>query len=435
MDADKLMVVAHPDDEVLWGGMNLLLDPGWLVVCATNAGNPVRAREFYRTMSLSNVAKWVMYDVKDKYTEKEAVADALFDGSAFDAALKELARRPWKLVLTHNDAGEYGHEHHRKVHRMVAGYFPAAKFFKSGPRLPDTLLRIKRELMMFYAETQAICRKVYDDKGATLKKTEHDHYFHETLYVSPRHEVPKLIHQIWFGPPLDKKSVRYNLMENLKTTAEANGFAYKLWTNADLNSQTLPLTWDSIQAAMEMGDSTGQSRFAQVADLARYELLHRFGGVYMDSLFEIGKAFCDEIVKHRASDIIVANEDPCGLECKGTNGKGYMSNGFFACIPGCVVLKRLLHPETQKYIDFENVRINQETGPYFFRLGIKAHDSVHVIPTEKIYPFMVNDSEYRPAQPNKCVGADNAVVRDCLATKYKNSLAVYHSGFGGSWSW
>ena len=33
---NKLMIVAHPDDEMLWGGMNLLLDSGWLVIVSTH---------------------------------------------------------------------------------------------------------------------------------------------------------------------------------------------------------------------------------------------------------------------------------------------------------------------------------------------------------------------------------------------------------------
>lgn len=33
---DKVMVVAHPDDETLWGGMHLLKNK-YLVICLTNA--------------------------------------------------------------------------------------------------------------------------------------------------------------------------------------------------------------------------------------------------------------------------------------------------------------------------------------------------------------------------------------------------------------
>jgi hypothetical protein len=48
---------------------------------------------------------------------------------------------------------------------------------------------------------------------------------------------------------------------------------------------------------------------------------------------------------------------------------------------------------------------------------------------------MVNESEYRKATPNNCVTPDDTILHNCLKKKYPNSLAVYHSGFGGSWSW
>jgi hypothetical protein len=66
---------------------------------------------------------------------------------------------------------------------------------------------------------------------------------------------------------------------------------------------------------------------------------------------------------------------------------------------------------------------------------MKSRDNILVIPTEQIYPFMVNDSAYRKAKPNGCITADDKVLHNCLKEKYPKSLAVYHSGFGGSWSW
>jgi mannosyltransferase OCH1-like enzyme len=224
-------------------------------------------------------------------------------------------------------------------------------------------------------------------------------------------------------------------MHNLKKVAEKHGWGYKVWTNADLSPETFPMTWDFIQISIRMGEELEQSRFAQVADLARLEILHRFGGVYLDSLFEIGVDFLSEIVKlGKTHDLIVANEDPCKLKCVGANDKKYMSNGFFACIPGCPTLKRLLNYDSLESIDFENVHINQTTGPYYFRSLMESKDKIFVIDTEKIYPFMVNDSKYRKAKENNCV-TEGKVIHDCLKKKYPDSLAIYHSGFGGSWSW
>lgn len=434
MEVDKLMIVAHPDDEVLWGGANLLLQPGWLVVCSTHASD-ARSREFFTTMSYCNVTRYIMYTVPDIYTDNPDVARKLYEGTTFDNALKKLSTMPWKLVLTHNDKGEYGHEHHKMVHYLVKKYFANPKYFKVGSKLPENILDAKRNMMLYYRKTQTIAKKIFDHKGNTLRKTEREHSFNETIYVNPVREIPKCIHQIWFGKPLDKKSVRYNLMRGVEEIAHKCGWQYKCWTNDDLVPENLPLVWEFMQTSIAYGEETGQSKFAQVADLARYELLHRFGGVYLDSLFEVGKKFCDYIHEHRKHEMIVANEDPCGLKCVGAHEMTYMSNGFFACVPGSQILKRLLNYDVLENIDFGNVHINQETGPYFFRSGMQSKDNIHVIPTEKIYPFMINDSEYRKGTPNQCIQADETLVHDCLSKIFPESLAVYQSGFGGSWSW
>jgi hypothetical protein len=207
---------------------------------------------------------------------------------------------------------------------------------------------------VFYSKTQDICKKIYNKKGNTLRAIERQHFFNEPLHVTPKREIPKLVHQIWFGKTLDSKAVRYHLIKGAREAAEKNGFSYKLWSNDDLTVEHFPITWEYMQTAKEVGEELEQSRFAQIADLARYEILQRFGGIYLDSLFEVSDQFFKYIEDHKYFEIIVANEDPCGLKCKGKAGH-YISNGFFACVPGCIVLKRLIHPETLDEIDFYNV--------------------------------------------------------------------------------
>ena len=431
MEVDKLLIIAHPDDEVLWGGMNLLLQPGWFVICSTHLNDPIRSREFFTTMSYCNVTRYIMFDVKDEYTENPKVADKLYDGSLFEKFIKKLSTKSWNLVLSHNDGGEYGHEHHKKVHRLVKKYFKTPTFFDLGPKLLANEIELKRKSLLFYRKTQSICNTIFNKKRNLLKPSERQFFYNEKIYVKPKYEIPKIIHQIWFGKALDKKTVRYTLMKNLEKIALENGYEYKCWTDKDLIYENFPLTWEFIHLAIEKGEELEQSRFAQVADLARLELLHRFGGIYMDSLFEISKQFLNFITKNNKRELIVANEDPCELDCKGNNNKKYLSNGFFAARPGTQILKRLLNYDILEKIDWDNIRINQTTGPYFFRSAIKLKDDVLIIPTEKIYPFMVNDSDYRKAKPNKC--SDN--MNNCIKENYPRSLAVYHSGFGGSWSW
>jgi hypothetical protein len=62
--ATKLMIVAHPDDESLFGGEALTSSRGWLVVCVTNASNPTRRAEFVKAMSLAG-ADYLVLDHPD----------------------------------------------------------------------------------------------------------------------------------------------------------------------------------------------------------------------------------------------------------------------------------------------------------------------------------------------------------------------------------
>lgn len=46
---ERLMIVAHPDDETIWGGKHLL-EGHYLVVCLTNGDNVKRKNEFMNIM-------------------------------------------------------------------------------------------------------------------------------------------------------------------------------------------------------------------------------------------------------------------------------------------------------------------------------------------------------------------------------------------------
>ena len=56
MNTKILFVVAHPDDEMLWGGMNLLLDSGWLVIVSTHGNKKdFRSNEFKNSIITTSI--------------------------------------------------------------------------------------------------------------------------------------------------------------------------------------------------------------------------------------------------------------------------------------------------------------------------------------------------------------------------------------------
>jgi len=113
-DATRLMIVCHPDDELLFGGLALLRLDGWKIICLTNAGHKRRAAEFVAAMdSLDQVWEYEMWDHTDQDTARR-----LHD-KVEPALRRELERHHYEMVLTHNWKGEYGHAQHRLVGTLV----------------------------------------------------------------------------------------------------------------------------------------------------------------------------------------------------------------------------------------------------------------------------------------------------------------------------
>lgn len=99
------MVVAHADDETLWGGGLILRHPGdWTVMCCSvPVADPIRAERFVVACERLG-ARPVLYAAPDRYGVPLAL-DVALDG--FDT------------VVTHGREGEYGHPHHVQVSAYV----------------------------------------------------------------------------------------------------------------------------------------------------------------------------------------------------------------------------------------------------------------------------------------------------------------------------
>jgi hypothetical protein len=289
----------------------------------------------------------------------------------------------------------------------------------------------------------------------------------------------KTVHQIWFGSKEIPEWRKY-LFDKNKQISHNAGYKYKLWTEEDRTKKNFPITYPYQETCLIKGEEIKQNRFAQVADLARIEIIYKNGGVYIDSIIEISDYFLNEITRlfNNGYEFIGANEDPCGLDCVGNEGRNYLSNSFFASNKNNIILERLLDYEKLDDIDLESEYINRTTGPYYLREGIinPFAEKLFLFETNQVYPFNINDTEYRTRNINICltksneentieVSKDKFLKIDCLnkLIKYKKNildevaekkrlidkledeikksgyydipLCIYHSGLGGSWSW
>ena len=105
-DLKRVALVAHPDDETLWGA-GLLLRHDWTVICCTVPyHDPVRAEKFKDACAVLGARPVLL-----GHPERAGLIP-IPDLSEYD------------LILTHNEAGEYGHVQHKELHNAVKVRWP-----------------------------------------------------------------------------------------------------------------------------------------------------------------------------------------------------------------------------------------------------------------------------------------------------------------------
>ena len=117
---DKVMVVAHPDDESIWGGAHLMKD-NYLVVCVTCGTNKVRVNEIRKAMEYTN-DELIMLDYPDKVWGQRS--DWKNEKKQITKDIKTILKyKDWTQVVTHNPDGEYGHEQHKMTSKIVTNIY------------------------------------------------------------------------------------------------------------------------------------------------------------------------------------------------------------------------------------------------------------------------------------------------------------------------
>lgn len=178
--------------------------------------------------------------------------------------------------------------------------------------------------------------------------------------------VIKKIHQIWVGPnPLPTKSVEF--IRNIKQLHP--DYEYRLWTDIDIT----PANFTNIQYI----NST--KIYAQKADIMRYEILNKHGGVYLDVDFQILKCLTP-LLTH---DLVVCNEDK--------NVDKYITNAFIYSVPG--ILKGCV--DNIKTCNLDTPKVNVVTGPWYLRKNISL-EAARVLPPIVMYPTHYKQRGYIP---------------------------------------
>ncbi len=162
----NLMVVAHPDDDLLFGGTELMKDD-YVVVCVTCGTSKTRLKEFKRMMNYFG-DEYITLGYPDLVEGKKSEWIDEYDLITRD--VKNIINlKEWDKIVTHNPDGEYGHIHHKMTNRIVTGltddksklyYFNktySTKYYKENnisKTLDEEMCNKKRELFDKYYKSQ-----------------------------------------------------------------------------------------------------------------------------------------------------------------------------------------------------------------------------------------------------------------------------------------
>lgn len=186
----------------------------------------------------------------------------------------------------------------------------------------------------------------------------------------------RTFHRIWVGPdPMPEEFEAYGQ----SWLDHHPGWEMMLWTNDNLpamrNGELYGNPTEWVPAA-----NVGQFR----ADILRYEVLWRYGGVYVDADFE-----CLGNIEHLlASDEVDEAQAFAAWEVQDK----WIANGLMGSTPGHEFIDRLIEGLHLSVIKHRGERPNRSSGPqYLTRLYRQYPWELAVLDSKYFYPYLYSD--------------------------------------------
>lgn len=298
-------------------------------------------------------------------------------------------------------------------------------------------------------------------------------------YISKDEYVSNMntIHQIWIGDEMPQHRILY--CSSVKKFSEYCNYKYILWTNQSLTKQNFPVTYDLIQEIKKYNGGLAisdliknkkcrknktchknkaiqlltklskhipntlilnkfiniprLSKWSQIGDLMKFELINTHGGIYFDTNIEIKEnKFKDLKMEFENKDLVCSSEN-----------KGILSPGLFASKKNNLALTDMLNNIDS--INYLSGRANFESGPAFFGYYIRKNISKpYIIPIRKIYPYIswgsnatkdltIHKKRKLNTKPINYKGKKYYLSFPCPKHIYPNAYTIDHFEFGKTW--
>ena len=170
--------------------------------------------------------------------------------------------------------------------------------------------------------------------------------------------IPKIIHRIWVG----NKQIPEEFVAYEQTWKKYHpDWEMKLWTEENMIPLQNQMDYD---AAKEL---------AKKADIARYEILYQFGGVYIDCDVE-----CLKNIEHLLE----------GIEAfAGAEDDYYITNAVMGCTVNNEIMKYIIENIPASIQKNNTLEINYQTGPIFITELLKEVSKFTVFEKDVFYPY------------------------------------------------
>ena len=191
-------------------------------------------------------------------------------------------------------------------------------------------------------------------------------------------KIPKKIHYIWFGQG-EKSELIQKCMQTTRDMLPD-------WDIIEWNEENY-----DINSCAYMKEAYEQKKYAFASDYARFDLLYKYGGIYLDTDVELLKSFPDSFLDYNGFT---------GVESNNKIAPGLV----FACEAGNPIVKEIIEMYQQDHFVDTKGSINTRTvvdrvTDVFYRHGFvkdgneQELDGFHVFPSEYFcaYDFVTKE--------------------------------------------
>jgi inositol phosphorylceramide mannosyltransferase catalytic subunit len=209
-----------------------------------------------------------------------------------------------------------------------------------------------------------------------LVKRLYTQYLVNDLDWSDMPRIPKVIHHIWLGSPLPEKCrvLRETWIQNHPD------WEFILWTEKEIEEFGL-----ENQEAFDKSENYGEK-----SDIARYEIIYRLGGLYVDTDYESIKPMD---VLHHSLDFYTGIYT---TNSRGNSTNMVMGMGLIGAIPGHPVLRAAIDGiKGTAAAKNSSSAILSRTGPYYFTKVVLANAGKNnlrdvIFPPQFVYPTPIS---------------------------------------------